>query len=75
MGFTDLTTFRSDKASDSSEDRFQFSGSLFAQSGLEEGQFQSSDCALGVIAWAHISTALESALTLLHVMQPPQTHG
>jgi len=24
---------------------------------------QSSDCALGMIAWVHISTALESALT------------
>jgi len=29
---TDLTTFRSDKASDSSGDRFQFSGNLFALS-------------------------------------------
>ena len=29
----------------------------------EEGQLQSSDCALGMIAWVHISTALESTLT------------
>ena len=33
------------------------------QTGLEERQLQSSDCALGTIAWARISTALQSALT------------
>jgi len=33
------------------------------QTGLEEGQLQSSDCVLGMIAWVRISIALESALT------------
>ena len=33
------------------------------QIGLEERQLQSSNCALGMIAWVRISTALESALT------------
>ena len=30
---------------------------------LEERQLQNFDCALGMIAWVHIFTALESALT------------
>jgi len=34
------------------------------QTGLEERQLQNFDCALGMIAWVHIFTALESALTL-----------
>jgi len=33
------------------------------RTGLEERQLQSSDRALGMIAWGRISTALESALT------------
>ena len=33
------------------------------QTGLEERQLQNFDCALGTIAWVHIFTALESALT------------
>jgi len=33
------------------------------QNGLEERQLQNFDSALGMIAWVHIFTALESALT------------
>ena len=33
------------------------------QTCLEERQLQNFDCALGMIAWVHISTALGSALT------------
>jgi len=33
------------------------------QTGQEERQLQNFDCALGMICWVHIFTALESALT------------